>query len=443
VVVGGGMAGCCAAVSAARLGCKVALIQDRPVLGGNNSSEVRVGLSGQIHQEPYPRLGDLVDEIGPIGHWNLHDAKRHPDLPRSKEVLAVIKRHPEKKIHNAGPASNYEDKQKLRVVTAETNLVLALNTRVIAVEKEGKRVTAVIGRDIVTGRDKRFCGALFADCTGDGCVGFLAGADFREGRESKGETGESLAPEKADRLMMGVSVQWYSEVASKPMPFPECPWALAFTPETAQPLTRGDWDWEAGLNMSSVTEIEQIRDHALRATFGNWAFVRNQSDKRAEFANRRLVWVAYIGGKRESRRLLGDVILQQQDIETGKAYPDACVTTTWGIDLHYPHPENSRHFPGMEFRAVSKTKSIKPYAIPYRCLYSRSLDNLFMAGRNISVTHVALGSVRVMRTGGMMGEVVGMSAALCTRHGTTPRGVFEAHLPALQEQMRRGVGRFR
>jgi hypothetical protein len=156
-----------------------------------------------------------------------------------------------------------------------------------------------------------------------------------------------------------------------------------------------------------------------------------------------LVWVAYIGGKRESRRLLGDVILQQQDIETGKAYPDACVTTTWGIDLHYPHPENSRHFPGMEFRAVSKTKSIKPYAIPYRCLYSRSLDNLFMAGRNISVTHVALGSVRVMRTGGMMGEVVGMSAALCTRHGTTPRGVFEAHLPALQEQMRRGVGRFR
>ena len=443
VVVGGGMAGCCAAVSAARLGCRVALIQDRPVLGGNNSSEVRVGLSGLIHQELYPRLGDLVDEIGPIGHWNLYDAKRKPDLPRSRAVLSVIERHPEKKIHNAGPASNYEDEQKLRVVTAETNLVLVLNTRVIAVEKEGKRISAVIGRDIVTGRDKRFRGALFADCTGDGCVGFLAGADFREGRESKDETGESLAPEKADRLMMGVSVQWYSEVASKPMPFPECPWALAFTSETAQPLTRGDWDWEAGMNMNSVTEIEQIRDHALRATFGNWAFVKNQSDKRAEFANRRLVWVAYIGGKRESRRLLGDVILRQQDVESGKVYPDACVTTTWGFDLHYPHPENSRHFPGMEFRATNRDRRIKPYPIPYRCLYSRSIDNLFMAGRNISVTHVALGSVRVMRTGGMMGEVVGMSAALCKRHGTTPRGVFEAHLPALQAQMRCGVGRAR
>lgn len=178
----------------------------------------------------------------------------------------------------------------------------------------------------------------------------------------------------------------------------------------------------------------------MRATFGNWAFIKNRSEKRAAFANRRLVWVAYIGGKRESRRLLGDVILRQQDLEDRKAYPDACVTTTWGIDLHYPHPENSRHFPGQEFRAISKTRNIKPYAIPYRCLYSRSLDNLFMAGRNISVTHVALGSVRVMRTGGMMGEVVGMSAALCTRHGTTPRGVFETHLPALQAQMQRGVG---
>lgn len=441
VVVGGGMAGCCAAVSAARLGCRVALIQDRPVLGGNNSSEVRVGLSGQIHQNPYPRLGDLVDEIGPIGHWNLHDAKRQPELPRSKDVLAVIERHPEKKIHNAGPASNYEDERKQRVVTAETNLVLVLNTRVTGVERKGRRITAVIGRDIVSGREKRFRGALFADCTGDGGVGFLAGAEFREGREARSETGESLAPEKTDRLMMGVSVQWYSEMTSQPTPFPECPWALAFTAETAKPLTRGDWDWEAGMTLDSVTDIEQIRDHALRATFGNWAFTKNHGEKRTAFANRRLVWVAYIGGKRESRRLLGDVILRQQDLETGQAYPDACVTTTWSIDLHEPHPENSRFFPGLEFRSICKTQGIKPYAIPYRCLYSRSLDNLFMAGRNISVTHVALGSVRVMRTGGMMGEVVGMSAALCKRHATTPRGVFEKYLVELQAQMERGVGR--
>lgn len=441
VVVGGGMAGCCAAVSAARLGCRVALIQDRPILGGNNSSEVRVGLSGQIHQQPYPRLGDLVEEIGPVGHWNLHDAKQNPDLPRSREVLEIMAQHPEKKIHNAGPATNYEDVRKRDIVEAETNLVLFLNTRVIAVEQEGHQITSVIGRDIVTGRERRFCGKLFADCTGDGGVGFLAGADFHVGREARSETGEALAPEQADRMMMGVSVQWYSEAAAVPVSFPECPWALRFTKQTAQVLKRGDWDWETGMTLDSVTDIEQIRDHALRATFGNWAYLKNHSEKRTAFEKQRLVWVAYIGGKRESRRLLGNVILRQQDVETNRVFSDACVTTTWGLDLHYPHPENSQHFPGQAFRSIAKIRGIKPYTIPYRCLYSRSIKNLFMAGRNISVTHVVLGSVRVMRTGGMMGEVVGMSAALCIHHDTTPRGVFTSYLGELQAQMQRGVGR--
>ncbi len=440
VVVGGGMAGCCAAVSAARLGCTVALIQDRPVLGGNNSSETRVGLSGLIHQQPYPRLGDLVDEIGPIGHWNLHDAKLDPESPRSKEIVDVMEKHPEKKQHNAGPASNYEDGQKLRVVQAEKKLRLFLLTHVIKVEKSGTRIAAVVGRDVVTGRDKRFRGRLFADCTGDGSVGFLAGADFRSGRESQKETGETLAPETADALMMGVSVQWYSESESEASSFPECPWALPFTETTSQALTRGDWDWEAGMNLDSVLDIEQIRDHALRATYGNWAFLKNHSTNKVTYANRRLAWVAYIGGKRESRRLLGDVVLCQQDIEAQRAYPDACVTTTWPLDLHYPHPGNSKQFPGQAFRSIAKSKKIKPYAIPYRCLYSRNVENLFMAGRDISVTHVALGTVRVMRTCGMMGEVVGMASSLCTRHNTMPRGVFQDHLGDLQELMRRGTG---
>lgn len=439
VVVGGGMAGCCAAVRAARLGCKVALVHDRPVLGGNNSSETRVGLSGQIRQQPYPRLGGLVDQIGPVGHWNLHDAKLAPELPRSKQVLAVMEQHPEKKQHNAGPPENYEDAQKLRVVRAEKFVTLFLSTRVIRAEKDGARLAAVVGRDIVTGRDTRLRGRLFADCTGDGSVGFLAGADYRMGREARSETGEALAPEQADALMMGVSVQWYSEKANEPSPFPECPWALPFTEATSQALTRGDWDWEAGMNLDSVRDIEQIRDLALRATYGNWAFLKNRSVKRADFTNRRLAWVAYIGGKRESRRLLGDVILCQQDIEEQRPFPDACVTTTWGLDLHYPNPENSKHFPGSEFRSIAKIRKIKPYAIPYRCLYSRNVENLLMAGRDISVTHVALGTVRVMRTGGMMGEVVGMAASLCVRHGATARGVYQQHLEELVELMRKGV----
>jgi hypothetical protein len=440
VVVGGGMAGCCAAVSAARLGCRVALIQDRPVLGGNNSSEVRVGLSGLIHQQPYPRLGDLVDEIGPVGYWPLWEAKQAPDAPRSRRILAVIEQHPEKKQHNAGPSSNYADEQKLRVVQAEKNLRLFLLTHVVRAEKDGRRIAAVVGRSIVTGQERRFRGRLFADCTGDGSVGFLAGADYRVGREARSETGESLAPDQADQLVMGVSVQWYAVAEKQAAPFPDCPWALQFTEATAQPLTRGDWDWETGMNRDQVRDIEQIRDHALRATYGNWAFLKNHSTRKNKFANQRLAWVASIGGKRESRRLLGDVVLCQQDIESQRPYPDACVTTTWGLDLHYPHPENSRQFPGQEFRSIAPTKGIKPYPIPLRCLYSRNVENLMMAGRDISVTHVALGTIRVQRTTGMMGEVVGMAAALCTQHNTTPRGVFQKHLAPLQEMMRRGVG---
>ena len=151
--------------------------------------------------------------------------------------------------------------------------------------------------------------------------------------------------------------------------------------------------------------------------------------------------MAYIGGKRESRRLLGDVILQQQDIQEQREFPDASVTTTWSIDLHYPMPENSKYFPGREFRSIAKMHSIKPYPIPYRCLYSRNIQNLMMAGRNISVTHVALGTVRVQRTTGMMGEVLGMAASLCKKHNTNPRGVYQNHLEKLKELMRHGTGK--
>jgi len=194
VVVGGGVAGTSAAISAARLGCRVALVQNRPVLGGNNSSEIRVGLAGLIHQKPYTKLGDLVDEIGPIGYWNLWEAERDPDSPRSKKIFEVFKKHPEKKIHNAGPPTNYEDQKKIDVVTSEKNIDLYLNTHVNEAETDGNRITAVIGQNIRTGERIKLRGKLFADCTGDGNLGFLAGADFRVGRESKKETGEKLAP---------------------------------------------------------------------------------------------------------------------------------------------------------------------------------------------------------------------------------------------------------
>tara|TARA_R110002096_G_scaffold42144_13_gene113770 strand:- start:4556 stop:6487 length:1932 start_codon:yes stop_codon:yes gene_type:complete len=438
VVVGGGMAGICAAISSARYGCKVAFIQDRPVLGGNNSSEVRVGLSGLIRQKPYPELGNLVDQLDPVGHWTLWDANKRPELERSREVKQIIGKYPEKKTHNAGPASNYGDEKKLKLVLAEKNITLFLNTRANGVEMGGDQITAVMGRNTRTGEKIRVRGKIFADCTGDGNIGFLANADFRIGRESKDQTGEDLAPSVEDELVMGTSVQWNTQEAAEESGFPATPWAIGFTNETCVQSIRGDWDWETGARLNHATQIEEIRDYALRVVFGNWSVLKNNPDPewRKSYGKRKLNWVAYIGGKRESRRLMGDFILRQQDIVEAKPYPDASVTTTWTIDLHYPKDPVCACD---AFQSTAHLLEITPYPIPYRCFYSRNVANLMMAGRNISVSHVALGTVRVMRTTGMMGEVIGMANGIMKEHGCLPRDVYTSHLDELKQLMSEGV----
>jgi hypothetical protein len=387
----------------------VALIQNRPVLGGNASSEVRVAPHGELNLPPWPQLGNLVKELTP------------------------------KKRVNCQDGAIYEDDNKMKVVSAEKNLRLFMETHVDRVDKKGEAIASVTGRHIRTGKELRFTGRYFADCTGDGAVGFLAGADFRVGRESRAETGERRAPEKSDSQVMGTSVMWYAVPAANPKPFPETPWAVPFTDATCQNTVRGDWNWENGMLRDQIAEAERIRDHGLRAVYGNWSFQRNQSKDKAKYANMQLGWVAYVGGKRESRRLLGDVILQEQDIEEQRPHTDACVTATWSIDLHYPEKKNLADFPDEPFRSVADHGKKKPYAFPYRCLYSRNVPNLFMAGRNISVTHVALGTIRVMRTIGVMGEVVGMAASIAKAHDTTPRGVYEKHLDELKGMFAKGV----
>ncbi len=438
IVTGGGMAGICAAISAARYGCKVALIQDRPVLGGNNSSEVRVGLSGLIRKKPYAELGNLVEEIGPVGHWNLWEAKRQPELEHSKEVLAVIKSHPEKKQHNAGDASNYQDDKKLEAVLGEKNIDLFLSTRANGVEMKVGKIAALLTENIQTGEKMKLRGRIFADCTGDGNLGYLAEADFRIGRESKSHTEEELAPSVEDNLVMGTSVQWNTREEEKESSFPKTPWAVGFTDETCVETIRGDWDWETGAHLNHATQMEEIRDYALRVVFGNWSALKNSNDpeRRKKFAKRKLNWVAYIGGKRESRRLMGDFVLRQQDVVEGISYPDASVTATWSIDLHYPKKPLCACD---AFRSTAETVKIEPYPIPYRCFYSRNVPNLMMAGRNISVTHVALGTVRVQRTTGMMGEVLGMANAIMKEHQCLPRDVYTDHLDQLKLLMSKGV----
>jgi FAD-dependent oxidoreductase family protein len=410
VVIGGGIAGTCASISAARLGLQVALIQDRPLLGGNNSSEVRVHLMGKIKLDPYPELGNIVNEIAPLQDKG-----------------------------NGAPAKFFEDEKKLQVVQNEKNIHLFLNMHANKVETKDSRVVAVVARHTRTNKLIRFSAPLFVDCTGDGTIGYLAGADFRMGRESRRQTGESLAPEDPDKMTMGSSVQWYTKAFDQSVSFPECPWAVQFTEESCQRLTKGDWDWETGLNMDQIYEFESIRDYGLSVVFGNWAFLKNQSKDKAKYANKNLDWVAYIAGKRESRRLMGDIVLQEQDMRTNRVYPDSFVKATWSIDLHYPHPDNTKHFPGKEFRTIARHVRSDNYLIPYRCFYSRNIENLMMAGRNISVTHAALGKVRVMGTCGMMGEVVGMAASLCKKHQVNPKVVYYNHLDELTEMVKSGI----
>ena len=411
VVVGGGMAGTAAAISAARLGLKVALIQDRPVLGGNNSSEVRVHLGGRINVEPYPALGDVIKEIGPS------------------------------RGGNAQPAGFYEDDKKMKAVLAEENISLFMNLRAISIKTNGSVITEIHARHTETSEELSFSAPLFADCTGDGTIGYLAGADYAMGREGRDEFGEPTAPETADKMTMGSSVQWYTMETGQPVEFPEFRYGIDFNHQNTEKVTMGEWTWETGMNLDQINDFERIRDYGLLVVYSNWSSLKNRV-ARDEYLNRRLEWVAHIAGKRESRRLLGDHILREQDLTDYVVYPDGSVPATWTIDLHYPDPQNTKHFPGMEFKSIAVHQKIHPYPVPYRCLYSRNIDNLFMAGRNISVTHVALGTVRVMRTTGMMGEVVGMAASVATKHHTSPRGVYNFHLDELKALMEKGTGRY-
>ena len=409
VVAGGGIAGTCAALSGARLGLRVALVQDRPVLGGNNSSEVRVWLNGKTNFAPYPRIGDVVGEL---------DQK--------------LRAH----YGPANTADLYEDDRKAAVVRAEKNITLLLSHRANGVEMRDGRIVAVIAQHIVSGRRVRLACATVADCTGHGVIGALAGGDYD--MTLKGH--------------MGRCNLWNAAETDKPVAFPRCPWALdlADKPFPGRGKAKGQfadaglrslgvWFWESGFDHDPFAKGEYIRDWNFRAMYGAWDALKNVD---RAYPNYKLNWSAYIAGPRESRRLLGDVVLTKDHVVKGKTWPDACVPCTWSIDLHLPNPDYVKGFEGDAFISKAHYTRFKgPYWLPYRCLYSRNVANLFMAGRDASVTHEALGTIRVMRTCGMMGEVVGMAAALCKKHGITPRGVYKEHLDELKALMTAGVGK--
>ena len=411
VVVGAGIAGMSAAVSAARLGLRVALVGDRPVAGGNNSSEVRVHMGGRLGVGPYPQLGQLQQEFCPVREGN------------------------------AQPAVYYEDQKKMQWLQQEHRVSLFMGVHANVVHTRGNHIESIEGSNVLSGERIRFRAPLFVDCTGDAVIGYLAGADWRMGRESRSEYGESRAPERADSMTMGASVQWYAAESKSKERFPLFEYGVVLNDSTAERVLKGEWTWETGMNRNQITEAERIRDYGLMVVYSNWSYLKNRLPERRDYANYRLSWVAYVAGKRESRRLLGDYVLKEDDLVRHMTHEDASFAATWSIDLHEPDPENTKHFPGNEYKATTRHTVIYPTAVPYRCLYSRNIDNLFMAGRNISTTHVALGSTRVMRTTGAMGEVVGMAASLCKKYGATPREVYFYHLDELKRLMQKGVAK--
>ena len=364
-------------------------------MGGNNSSEIRVWLGGGTNYDPFPGLGNIVGEFEQkrIGHYG----------PVNKAEL-------------------YEDDRKMDILRKQENLTLFMEHCLISAEKKGDDIASVTLLDYRNEKLVEISAPLFADTTGDGNLGALAGADF----------------EVTTNGHMGMSNLWHIEKSSDPKPFPRCPWAIDLStsvfPGRKDHIdfyghrgieSLGCWFWESGMTEDPIEKAEYSRDVNFRAMYGAWDTLRNVDH---DYQDYELTFAAAIAGKRESRRLLGDIVLTKSDFKY--TFPDACAATTWNFDVHYPHKNYYEAFKeGDAFITMDCREIVDwPYFLPYRILYSRNVNNMFMAGRNVSVSHDASGTARVMRTCGIMGEVVGYAARFCTKYSCSPRQIYTDHL---------------
>ncbi|WP_243224531.1 FAD-dependent oxidoreductase [Microbacterium sp. CIAB417] len=414
VVVGGGLAGVAAAVSAARLGRRVALIGNRPVLGGNSSSEVRVWVCGATAHgnQRWAR------ETGVIGELYVENQYRNPE----------------------GNPIHWDD-VVLDAVRAEDNIELFLNTDVREVAAHGPEEARVI--DAVTGWTMgseittTFTAPVFLDCTGDGLVGHLAGARYRLGKEGRSEFGEDWAPEEPKREFLGSTLLFYSKDLGRPVDFvaPDSTIDITQTPIPESRIIRsGDsgaayWWVEWGGELDIVDDNERIRDELRGVILGIWDYIKNSGRFDAETLD--LEWIGNIPGKREYRRFIGDYTLHQGDIVGQTSFEDGVAFGGWSIDLH---PAGGMYATGSG--AVQRFSN-GVFEIPYRSLYSQNVGNLLMAGRLVSATHIAFGAARVMATCAAMGEAAGTAAAIAVAESTTPRGVHDSHLARLRQTLLR------
>jgi hypothetical protein len=413
LVAGGGIAGVVCGLAAARLGARVVLCQNRPVLGGNASSEIRMhivgatGLGGGQALETELREGGIIEEIRL--ELAVHNPQRSPSM---MDLLLYDK------------------------CRREPNLTLLLNTTVVGATVKAGVVQSVQAENQGAEARFRISARVFVDCTGDGRLGVEAGAPFMQGREGREDFGEQLAPAKGDRHTLGSSLLLQARQHDRPMPFVAPPWARRFTPEDfrlrpfGQPgldlgLEYGFWWVEWGGCLDTIQDNERIRDELLAIVLGVWHHIKNESGMDA--ARWALEWVGFVPGKRESRRFVGQHVLCERDLRTSRAFADAIAYGGWPMDLHPPAGMDAPELPPCAQHTLPFL-----YDIPLRSCVSAELTNLLFAGRNLSATHVAFSSARVMATCAVVGQGVGTAAALAVREGVQP-----ADLAARPELVRR------
>lgn len=423
-IVGGGVAGVCAAITAARHGLKVALIEARDVLGGNTSSEYRVHFNGAgaANYSFYAREAGVSDEL----------------------KLTIVHQNPR---YNFKDDYHLSDMAIYQKVIDEPNISLFLGTAVHSAKCVDERIEEIYARKTRTEEDYTFVSPLFADASGDGVLASMAGAEYRHGREGKAEFGEGLAPDQADGYTMGSCILFTVGKADVPVPYVKPPFAYDYVkddilrfcerPETGRSLPRtldgvtGIWWLSVGGTMDTVKDDDKIDLELKKLVYGFWDYVKN-SGAYEGVDNYYLKWVAPHLARRESRRFIGDHILTQNDIATQEPFYDSVSTGGWPLDIHDPEGVYGNDL------TTKNGKIHGLYNIPYRIMYSKNVENLFLLGRIISATHVALGSLRVMQTLGSMAAAAGTAAVLCKKYAERPRDISSpARVREMQTMLQR------
>ena len=407
-VVGGGMSGIAAAISAAREGIKVVLMHERPVLGGNASSEIRMWICG-AHGENNRETGILEE----ITLENLY----------------------------CNPTKSYAvwDTVLYSFVRREKNITLLLNCTCMDAETENGdfadgrsvKIKSVTGYQMTTQTFFEVRAEFYSDCSGDSILAPLCNAEFRIGREGREEFGEDTTTDKPDNMTMGMSCLVYGRETTEKIKYIPPEWSAKLCEkdfENRDPKLYSDtenfWYLELGGDRNTIDDTEKLRDELLGLATGTWNYVKNSGKFDAD--NWELDFLGFLPGKRESRRMCGEYMITQRDISDKRVFEDEIAFGGWPLDDHFPGGFYHRGIPNTNFKTPA------PYSLPYRALYSRNVTNLFFAGRNISMTHMAMSSIRVMATCLLLGEAVGKAASIAVKKRITPHGVYENELCLLQ-----------